>query len=125
MATENSADVLPGFVNKRRAVRYKLDVPLRVVLQRSAATLIREGRGTELSEHGMCLWTAAELKIGEDFEVEFTIPFSGEPIRVASVVRNRKAFNYGCEFTPTGPKEQENVARLSKVLKTFAGAECS
>jgi hypothetical protein len=125
MATENSTNVLPGFVNKRRSVRYKLDVPLRVVLQRSDATLIREGRGTELSEHGMCLWTAAELKIGEDFEVEFTIPFSGEPIRVASVIRNRKAFNYGCEFTPTGPKEQENVARLLKVLKTFAGAESS
>jgi hypothetical protein len=92
MATEIKANLTPSCLTKRRALRYKLDVPLRVVLQKEDAVLIRDGRGTELSELGMCVWAPVELKIEEELGIEFTIPFSGEPLRVSGIVRNRKAY---------------------------------
>jgi hypothetical protein len=120
MTTEIKADLTPSYLTKRRAVRYKLDVPLRVVFKKEDAVLIREGRGTELSELGMCVWAPVELKVEEELQIEFTIPFSGEPIRVSGIVRNRKAYRYGCEFIPDNDGERADVARLLKVLQTFA-----
>jgi hypothetical protein len=121
MATEIVANLSPAYLSKRRAARYRLDVPLRVILHKQAATLIRDGRGTELSEIGMCVMASLELRVGEELEIEFTIPYSGEPIRVSGAVRNRNGYRYGCEFTPNGQGERDNVARLHQVLQTFAG----
>jgi hypothetical protein len=120
MGTEIKANLTPAYLAKRRAVRYKLDVPLRVVFRKEEAVLIRDGRGTELSELGMCVWAPVELKIEDELQIEFTIPFSGEPIRVSGIVRNRKAYRYGCEFTPDNEGERADVARLLKVLQTYA-----
>lgn len=122
MATEIIATLSRTYLGKRRSVRYKLDVPLRVILHKADATLIRDGRGTDLSELGMCVMASLELGVGEELEIEFTIPYSGEPIRVSGAVRNRKGYRYGCEFTPDGQAEQDDVARLRQVLQTFAGS---
>ena len=125
VATESAAGFLLASQNKRRAMRYKLDVPLRVILQKLTTTLIRDGRGTEISEYGMCVMAGVELKFGEEVEIEFTLPYSGEPIRVSSAVRNRVGYRYGCEFIPDGQEEQQVAARLRQVLQTFAGERSS
>jgi hypothetical protein len=121
MATESVANLSSTHLSKRRSVRYRLDVPLRVILHKQDATLIRDGRGTELSEVGMCVMASLELRVGEELEIEFTIPYSGEPIRVAGAVLNRNGYRYGCEFTPNGEGERDNAVRLHQVLQTFAG----
>lgn len=121
MAIEITANLTTAYLSERRAVRYKLDVPLRVVLRKDVTVLIREGRGTELSQLGMCVWAPVELKIAEELGIEFTIPFSGEPIRVSGAVRNRKGYRYGCEFIPDNDGERADVARLLRVLQTYAG----
>jgi PilZ domain len=120
MATEIIADLTPSYLSKRRSVRYKLDVPLRVIVQKKETTLVRDGRGTELSECGMCVMAGVELGVGEEVEIEFTLPYSGEPIRVSGAVRNRVGYRYGCEFIPDGQGERKDVARLRQVLQTFA-----
>lgn len=125
MATEIVANLSPSYLSKRRSVRYKLDVPLRVILHKPDATLIRDGRGTELSELGMCVLAGVELGLGEELEIEFTLPYSGEPIRVSGAVRNRKGYRYGCEFIPDGQSERKDVARLRQVLQTFAAEKPS
>ena len=121
MAPETAAGVSPSYLSKRRSVRYKLDVPLRVILHKEDASLVREGRGTEVSECGMCVMVGMELNLGVEVEIEFTLPFSGEPIRVAGAVRNRDGYRYGCEFIPDGTGERKDVERLRGVLQTFAG----
>ncbi len=121
MSPETAAGVSPSYLSKRRSVRYKLDVPLRVILHKEDASLVREGRGTEVSECGMCVMVGMELSLGVEIEIEFTLPFSGEPIRVAGAVRNRDGYRYGCEFMPDGRGEKEDVARLRGALQTFAG----
>ena len=119
MATEIVANLSPAYLSKRRSIRYKLDVPLRVIVQKEETTLVRDGRGTELSDCGMCVMAGVELGVGEEVEIEFTLPYSGEPIRVSGAVRNRNGYRYGCEFIPDGQGEQNDVARLRQVLQTF------
>jgi hypothetical protein len=123
MATEIVASSSPSYLSKRRAVRYKLDVPLRIILRKSDAVLIRDGRGTELSDRGMCVMAGVELGIGEELGIEFTLPFSGEPIRVSGSVRNRAGYRYGCEFITDDQRECRDVDRLRQALQTFAGAQ--
>jgi len=119
------AAALPIFEQERRWPRYKIDVPVRAVIHKPDRTLIRDGRGTEMSEGGMCLMTGAELGVGEEIEVEFTPPYSGKPIRVRSEVRNRNGYRYGVEFVPEGKKERSEVARLRLMLITFEEAKLS
>ena len=124
MATPTIADAaaLPVYEGKRRWPRHKIDVPVRAVIRKPDKTLIRDGRGMEMSEGGMCLFIGVELGLGEEIEVEFTPPYSGNPIRVRSEVRNRTGYRYGVEFVPQGKKERSEVARLRQMLKTFEDA---
>ena len=119
MAIEIVAGLSPTYENRRRSIRYKLDVPLRVILHKQDTALIREGRGTELSERGMCVMAGVELSIGKEVEIEFTLPYSGEPIRVSAAVRNRDGYRYGCEFITDGLGERKDVTRLRQALQTL------
>jgi hypothetical protein len=123
MAPEIVAALSPAYQSKRRSIRYKLDVPLRVILHKQDATLIRDGRGTEISEYGMCIMAGVELKFGDVVEIEFTLPYSSEPIRVPGAVRNRDGYRYGCEFALDGQGERKDVSRLRQALQTL-GAVC-
>ena len=125
MAPETAVALSPSYHAKRRSVRYKLDVPVRVILHEQDKTLIRDGRGTELGEFGMCVLVGMELKVGGELEIEFTLPYSSEPIRVSGAVRNRNGYRYGCEFMPDDQGARKDVARLRQVLQTFAAAEQS
>jgi hypothetical protein len=119
VAIEIVAGLSPTYENRRRSIRYKLDVPLRVILHKQDTALIREGRGTELSERGMCVMAGLELSIGKEVEIEFTLPYSGEPIRVSAAVRNRDGYRYGCEFITDGLGERKDVTRLRQALQTL------
>jgi len=119
------AAALPVFEQKRRWPRYKIDVPVRVVIHKPDRTLIRNGRGMEMSEGGMRLLMGVELGLGEKIAVEFTPPYSGKPIRVRSEVRNRNGYRYGVELVPEGEIEWSEVTRLRQMLKTFEEAKLS
>src|SRR5579883_2945652 len=93
--------------NTRRWVRHKIDVPIRVIVNRSLKTSVVPGRGNELSEGGMALTAGVEL----------TPPYSGMPIRIRGVVRNRKGYRYGVEFLMVSNEEIEQANRLRMVLR--------
>jgi len=65
-----------------------------------------------------------ELEVGEEIEIEFTPPYSGEPIRVVSTVRNRD-YRYGCEFMPEVQGTDQVGARLRQALQGFAEQKSS
>jgi len=119
------AAALPVFEQNRRWPRYKIDVPVRAVIHKPDRTLIRDGRGMEMSEGGMRLLMGVELGLGEKIAVEFTPPYSGKPIRVRSEVRNRNGYRYGVELVPEGEIERSEVTRLRQMLKTFEKAKLS
>jgi|SRR5579883_1528343 hypothetical protein len=103
--------------NTRRWVRHKIDVPIRVIVNRSLKTSVVPGRGNELSEGGMALTAGVELNPGDEAAIEFTPPYSGMPIRIRGVVRNRKGYRYGVEFLMVSNEEIEQANRLRMVLR--------
>ena len=79
----------------RRWLRFKLNVPVRVISQKESKTVITPARGTELNGGGLAVFAGVELSIDDVVEVEFTPPYSGEPIRVTCNVRNRQEYTGG------------------------------
>lgn len=92
---------------------------MRAIIQKSDRTVIRDGRGTELSEGGMCLLAGAELGEGDEIHVEFTPPYSS-PIRVRGKVCNRKGYRYGIKFCARNASEEADVAQLLEILRLLS-----
>lgn len=107
----------------RRWPRHRIDVPIRVIVHGAGKTRVIVGRGNELSEGGMALTAGVELNPGDEAEVEFTPPYSGQPIRIRGAVRNRKGYRYGVEFLAESDREAQQVDQLRTMLSVLsAGA---
>ena len=91
----------------RRWQRYKVNVPIRVIVCRAMRASIFDGRGTSLSEGGMALFAGAELRPGDQVAVEFTPPFSTPPIRVDAMIAIGPVITMGWSFwRVTTPREK-------------------
>src|SRR5246127_5236026 len=111
---------------RRRWRRHHLDVPIRVIVHRAEKTSVFVGRGNELSEGGLALTAGVELKIGDAAEIEFTPPYSGGPIRIRGVVRNRAGYRYGMEFMADGEGgkgQGDRVKNMPTVVRSSGFAE--
>jgi hypothetical protein len=106
--------------NTRRWVRHRIDVPIRVIVSRSQKTRVVPGRGNELSEGGMAVTVGVELKPGDEAAVEFTPPYTGLPIRIRGVIRNRQGYRYGVEFVTASEEEKEQADRLRTMLSVLS-----
>jgi hypothetical protein len=107
------------FLQTRRFRRYKLDVPVRVVVQTEDKVRIIDGRGNELNEGGLAVNAGVELGVEDCVEVEFTPPYSGEPIRARAIVRNRDGYRYGLEFLTDTPNDCEHVMDIRVALQGY------
>jgi hypothetical protein len=103
----------------RRWPRYRINVPVRVVVQRPDKTVIVSGRGTELNEGGMCIFAGVELTAGQRVEIEFTPPYNGQPMRVRSTIRNRSGYNYGTEFLLLNRDDKLQAEQIRQVLQAM------
>ena len=65
MSQASAVEPSPGPLSNRRWQRYKVNVPIRVIVSRAMKASIFDGRGTSLSEGGMALFAGAELRPGE------------------------------------------------------------
>jgi hypothetical protein len=108
-----------GYATARRFPRYKVDVPVRVITQGLTKVTIVQGRGAELNVGGMAVFAGIELSTGAQVIVEFTPPYSGQPIRVRCFVRNRAGYRYGVEFITESDDDYENVNRIETILKSM------
>ena len=89
--------------DKRRWERRLFDVPIRIVADLTDKAVI-PGRGSKMSEGGMCLFALANLAIGAQIDVELIDSNGDTPARVSGIVRNRVVYLYGVEFL-IDPKE--------------------
>ena len=115
MAVHNGSHLANKDAIRRRWQRFLLDLPLRLVVHREKTTIIN-GRGSDISEGGLLIFAGVELKEGEEIFVEFTPPYSSDPIRVRGVVRNREGYKYGVEFLWNSPEEEEQTTRFRNLL---------
>jgi PilZ domain-containing protein len=109
------------YATPRRYPRMKIDVPLRIIAQRADKMSIVHGRGNELNEGGIAAFAGIEVRIGEQVWVEFTPPYSGGPIRVRGIVRDRTGYKYGIEFLAATIQEHDQVDHLRAVLHSASG----
>jgi hypothetical protein len=107
---------------RRRWPRHSADVPLRVIIHTPNKTVIRDGRGRELSKGGMSFTAGVELKMGDQVDIEFTPTYSGHPIRVRAVARNGNGYNYGAEFVALNDQERHEIASLRENLQTLSSS---
>jgi PilZ domain len=107
----------PGYTKQRRWARYKVDVPVRVITDGPTKVAIVQGRGSELNCGGMTVFAGMELSMEAQVSVEFTPPYSGQPIRVRCFVRNRNGYTYGMEFITESDADYESVGQIAAILK--------
>lgn len=100
----------------RRSPRYSVDVRLRLIISKGGKNQVVHGRGNDISENGMAMFVACELEINQRLEVEFTLPYSRQPLRVGIAVRNRNGYRYGVEFLTLNAPQKEEISRLCKAL---------
>jgi hypothetical protein len=83
---------------KRRSVPYHIDVRVRAKVISNGVLKIVHGRGSDLSQHGMCVFLPTELGMHTTIEIEVTLPYCSQQVKLEAVVRNRRSFAYGIEF---------------------------
>lgn len=81
--------------NTRRWPRHEVDLPVGVVLQCGPSRTLVPGRGTEISEGGMSVYAAVDLKPYDLMEIEFQQP---SRTQITGIVRSRIAYCFGLEF---------------------------
>jgi hypothetical protein len=108
-----------GYQALRRWPRFRIDVPVRMIAQRPTKVAIVQGRGRELNRGGMAVFAGIEVSLNEQVAVEFTPPYSGQPIRVRGFVRDRSGYTYGIEFITENDADYRNVGQLESILATF------
>ncbi len=108
-----------SYTNTRRWRRFKINVPIRAIVQRQGRVLIVDGRGNDLSEGGLRVYAGVELRVGDNVDIEFTPPYHGLPIRTRCVVRHRNGYYYGVEFLRENTDDKEKVESIRQMLKAL------
>lgn len=86
--------LFPQSRDQRRSERRWIAIPVQI---RVGKALI-EGTTLNLSDHGMYLFTAANIALGSDIEIEFRPPEKKSVVRLCATVRRKVVYLYGIEF---------------------------
>jgi len=105
----------------RRWQRYRLNLPIRLILVRDDSTRISEGRANDICDGGMLVFAGIELRASDRVYIEFTPPYSSSPVRAPGVIRHRRGYYYGVQFLSDTAEDQEQTERFRNLLKLAAG----
>lgn len=89
--------------------RYKLAVPLDIIVLRSGVADRIPGRSIDLGAGGVGVMAAGEFHPGEIVGVEFQPVEIGPPLRAHAVVRYQLTLGCGLQFLRLSPEQQEVV----------------
>jgi c-di-GMP-binding flagellar brake protein YcgR len=102
---------------RRRWKRVKVDIRVRLRRWQEPEETAAVVRTYELSEGGMSVYASETLEVGTALQVELTLSGAPKPLRVRTVVRNRRGFRCGMEFVDLP------AADRSEILRYLAAAE--
>jgi hypothetical protein len=120
MSQATTIDSSPGYTFARRWPRYKVDVPIRVIVYTVAKTKIFDARGTSLSEGGMALFAGAELRPAIRWLWNSRPPIPRLPSEWMQPVCNRSGDDYGVEFLAASETQKQRIGELRRHLPTLA-----
>ena len=105
----------------RRWQRYRLNLPIRIIVARDEGPRIVEGRASDICEGGLLVFAGVELRGGDTLTLEFTPPYSSAPVRAPGVVRHRRGYNYGVEFRTETRDDQDRTTKFRSLVQLAAG----
>jgi hypothetical protein len=105
-------------VRKRRYPRFAADFPVQVRLTTQGPTkaVACEGQGTNISGGGLAVRADIDLAVGTQVGVEFTPPYSDQPMAFRCFVRNRNGNLYGVEFITENDDDYRKAGELLEGL---------
>ena len=103
--------MLASSLNTRRWPRYRVDLPVRIVIPNGPLTSTVPGRATEISGSGMALRSTLGLEPGDLMQVEFP---TSNPSGVMAVVRNHKDDCFGVEFLSQLPSRHRTLNKSNQ-----------
>jgi hypothetical protein len=101
---------------RRRHPRYRADFHVTVSYLLGDHYQKIEGHCRDLSEAGIGILLAAELKGGEVAGLSFSLPRSTPVWEVRAVVRYRRGYHYGFEFLAMTSEQRESLRSCLKDL---------
>ena len=106
------------YKNRRRWVRYAVDIPVhvRVITQGPTRIVACDGRGINLNCGGLAVLADIDLPVGAQIRVEFTPPYAKEPMAFRCFVRDRVGNRYGVEFITENDEDYRKAGELQKQL---------
>src|SRR5258708_6711238 len=130
VALHNSTPIASGWNERNRDEkhvfrlwqRFRLNLPVRLIVSRDNRTRITDGRANDISDGGLLIFAGFELGLGDSVFVEFTPPFSGEAVRAHGIVRHRRGYNYGVQFHSETSAEADQIKKFRNLLTMAAGA---
>lgn len=119
MTTLNSitSNLIAAHESERQFRRYNVDFAVHVKAWRGGAMEVAEGHGTDVSQGGLALKTAAKLQPGETVTIEMTLPITGHKVMITGAIRNEENGQYGVEFVGLGEMQRNVILRLCAVLE--------
>jgi hypothetical protein len=110
--TESEPESVPT-TERRRLVRCQLDQQLKVrVMGRRNRETIVQGRIRDMTEQGLGAVIPTPLEPGDIVTVEFSA--DGCPLALRAVVRHRRGFRYGLEFTGLTERDARALCKTRK-----------
>ncbi len=105
-------------VTKRRCPRFAVDfsVQVRLTTQGPTRVVACEGHGTDISGGGVAVRADIDLPVGAQVGVEFTPPYSDQPMIFRCFVRNRDGNHYGVEFITENDEDYRKAGELQAAL---------
>jgi hypothetical protein len=94
----------------RRYPRYRSEFPVSLTLLSEGKHLSLNGHCKDLSEAGIGVLIAAELKLGEVAALAFSVPGVPDLWDVRAVLRHRRGYHYGFEFLSLSGHQNQTLA---------------
>lgn len=102
---------------RRRHPRYRTSFLVSTTYLTEATYAKLEGHCNDLSEAGIGILLAAEIKIGEVIGLNFCLPGSTDQWELRGVVRYRRGYHYGFEFLSVTAQQRESLRKYLAPLK--------
>jgi hypothetical protein len=65
----------------------------------------------------MAVYIAAELTVGQEIELELSLPYSSSVLQMRGVVRMRQSYLYGVEFVNPKPAQTAAIDRVCSSME--------
>jgi len=102
---------------RRRHTRYRANFRVAVSYFLESDYHKLEGHCRDLSEAGIGILLAAELRCGDVVGLSFSLPGISFSWELRAVVRYRRGYHYGFEFLALTPEQREDLKRYIKDLE--------